>query len=657
MDWTAAPLYAVVPTQYSQIFTSADDADAACQDRHQDLRLCTQDQLEGLAKDYGDSLSSEDFTNYYGKDMCSLGWYITAAGETSTQTIGFYLDEDFTSYSDQYGCGTNPGWTEWIPTNGDGQQVGSAHCCVSSYVKSGYNALDEISLEGAEAYCNALPYPKEVCTKYQLRTIVNQEEPSPCMAGYLRENSLDTNGISGWWQGDAGDIGGCGNDFTWNDEGGWAATFRGAHCCASYVLQAVSPAYYHGNWGQLYSSQADAASQCTSGYSLCSQAQLIKVATDGVVLADGSTVQTEPGICRFGWTAEGTIEWYQGVANENCGAEVGWHTTTGGAHTFHCCTDFEGAEVVETTTESPTFGDCVFGDVMIVDSIGYVYVDETTGFAPICAHYFANGYMWGGNQVCQKLGYTEATVTEASGVISDDTAFFVGDCWNQVFPECSNQWTECANDLAMTTRIECDGQAVASYTASCILPDTTQPPVTEEPTQLVTQDPTEATSEPSEATTSEPTTTVVIGDLPSSVAPPSDCDDISFVPEGFDGHVSYCVSNGVVYLNGVSTCILSTTPNLDIALQNSWDNDWYLAPSSDCSGKSYDTATDDQLWITNEMCNNLEDDIDELETSVDGLNTYMDEWTQSVIDLVNGQIGNFDQATQDALNDYLATLT
>merc|ERR1712141_886533 len=306
------------------------------------------------------------------------------------------------------------------------------------------------------------------------------------------------------------------------------------------------------------------------------------------------------------------------------------------------------------------------------DSIAYVYVDDSTGFAPVCAHYFANGYMWGGDQVCRKLGYGAASRTEASGVIADETAYFVGDCWEQTFPNCAGPWSECAGDLAMTTIIECDGGIVPDNTASCVLPDTTQPPVTEAPTtktpttaapttnQPTTADPTlpaqTTQDETTQAETTEPANTDV-GDLPSSQAPPSNCQSIAFVPEGFEGHVSYCTSDGVVYLNGRSTCIPSNTDNLDVALQNSWDNDWYLSPLANCDGKDYDLATDDQLWITNEMCNNLDDDIDELETAVDGLNTYMDNWTQDVIDLVNGQIGNFDQATQDALNEYLATLT
>lgn len=74
----------------------------------------------------------------------------------------------------------------------------------------------------------------------------------------------------------------------------------------------------------------------------------------------------------------------------------------------------------------------------------------------------------------------------------------------------------------------------------------------------------------------------------------------------------------------------------------------------ECTGdKTYDEATDDQLWITNEMCNNLEDDIAELETQT---SDYMEQWTQSVVDLVNSQMSNFDAATQQALSDYLATL-
>merc|ERR1711939_350411 len=122
-----------------------------------------------------------------------------------------------------------------------------------------------------------------------------------------------------------------------------------------------------------------------------------------------------------------------------------------------------GAQV----TESPTIGECVYGDVQVVD--GIVNVFDGSSFTPVCSHYFANGYLHGGNQVCQKLGYAQATVTSPSGSISDETAFFVGDCWQQTFPDCTDQWSECTNDLASTTYLECEGQSEALLNGvSCI---------------------------------------------------------------------------------------------------------------------------------------------------------------------------------------------
>jgi len=89
------------------------------------------------------------------------------------------------------------------------------------------------------------------------------------------------------------------------------------------------------------------------------------------------------------------------------------------------------------------------------------------------------------------------------------------------------------------------------------------------------------------------------------------------------------------------------------ALQTVWDDQWYLATDGCTADKTYDEATSDQLWITNEMCNNLEEEISDLESST---SDYMSTWTQAVIDLVNAQKENFNSDTQQALDDYLATL-
>merc|ERR1719489_416774 len=84
-----------------------------------------------------------------------------------------------------------------------------------------------------------------------------------------------------------------------------------------------------------------------------------------------------------------------------------------------------------------------------------------------------------------------------------------------------------------------------------------------------------------------------------------------------------------------------------------WNDQWYLAAEPCDRGLTYVEATQDQLWITNEMCNNLEKEIVELETSTAD---YMDGWTQSVIDLVNDNKGQFTPETQQALDEYLDTL-
>jgi len=88
-------------------------------------------------------------------------------------------------------------------------------------------------------------------------------------------------------------------------------------------------------------------------------------------------------------------------------------------------------------------------------------------------------------------------------------------------------------------------------------------------------------------------------------------------------------------------------------LQQVWEDEWYLAANGCTGGKTYDEATEDQLWITNAMCSNLEEEINELESSTAD---YMDGWTQSVIDLVNAQKDQFNSETQKALEDYLASL-
>lgn len=157
--------------------------------------------------------------------------------------------------------------------------------------------------------------------------------------------------------------------------------------------------------------------------------------------------------------------------------------------------------------------------------------------------------------------------------------------------------------------------------------------------------------------------------LPTNVVPPvSDCIDPGFSIEGFPT-VTACVSptTQLVYLNGVDTCITAESVGLDsftadssyaelnVALQDLFANSWYLALTDDptcTSEKTFEEATDDQLWITNEMVENVEEDIEEIEANLG----YMDDWKSRIVDLVNSRLDNFDSDTQDALTNYLNDL-
>jgi len=92
-------------------------------------------------------------------------------------------------------------------------------------------------------------------------------------------------------------------------------------------------------------------------------------------------------------------------------------------------------------------------------------------------------------------------------------------------------------------------------------------------------------------------------------------------------------------------------------VENAFENDWYLAHGTCAGRKTDDMATDDQLFITNHMLDNLETDIDELEAEMGAasadLVTYLDNWKQQVKDLINANMSNFDETTRAALEQFM----
>merc|ERR1711951_18552 len=180
---------------------------------------------------------------------------------------------------------------------------------------------------------------------------------------------------------------------------------------------------------------------------------------------------------------------------------------------------------------------------------------------------------------------------------------------------------------------------------------------TSETTTTSTTTTTRPTTSPTTMPTWAPQTTSAfdpMDNLPSSLSQPEGCTDTGFTISGFP-QVNFCSSNGVVYLNGRSTCVPSDGSQSEMfnALQTVWEDEWYLAADGCTADKTYEEATNDQLWITNEVCNNLQKDIVELESTI---SDYSASWSQTVLDLVNEQLDGFDSETQQALEDYLATL-
>jgi len=357
--------------------------------------------------------------------------------------------------------------------------------------------------------------------------------------------------------------------------------------------------------------------------------------------------------------------WWQG--DSNCGGP-GYRSFNAASATYHCCLPFEASF---GTTQAPD-------PVVFIKEpeTGYPYASAADALNAcqavnaeysLCADYeiieaatlgVASVEGWEGVDPQHNLCYTSWTdpdrsVDYLSGWYVHEGTCAGGEGWKSWMLGGTHAGAYCCYAPAFS-----GPPIVTEEPKETTAVEETDAPATEapvDPTEAKTEAPmTEAPTDAPETTVAEPTDAPVVDSLPSSVANPSDCVDTGFSVEGFES-VVFCEAMGTVYLNGRDTCVPSGGDQTEMysLLQDVWDNSWYLA-SGDCTGdKTYDEATGDQLWITNEMCNNLEEDIEELETST---SEYMSAWTQSVIDLVNAQMSNFDADTQQALSDYLETL-
>merc|ERR1712048_864971 len=125
------------------------------------------------------------------------------------------------------------------------------------------------------------------------------------------------------------------------------------------------------------------------------------------------------------------------------------------------------------------------------------------------------------------------------------------------------------------------------------------------------------------------------------------------------GIIYYCQADGMIYVNGHTTCVNSDDPDAAALVSEAFEESWTLAVNDDMclQTKDYDTATDDQLFITNHMLDVLEEDIDQLEADMADesadLDAYLANWKVEVIELIEGSLDSFDDTTQAALESYM----
>merc|ERR1712117_800679 len=134
--------------------------------------------------------------------------------------------------------------------------------------------------------------------------------------------------------------------------------------------------------------------------------------------------------------------------------------------------------------------------------------------------------------------------------------------------------------------------------------------------------------------------------------PPAPCTSYDgYAPEDFEQVVDYCSYNGCYYMNGMETCVCdATSSNVAADLQNLWETSFELSQCSDT--RSFDEVMNDQLFITNQMITELENDVD----------TIWANWQSEITATINAAIvtaendGNQDLANNlngiiDSLND------
>jgi len=590
--------------------------------------LCTKGQVGFVGSD----------TNGDHTDMCEVGWAKLVHSDGSFDYINGY-------YHTTASCGPAETWISGDTAGLTGSGLKPlAHCCMAvtstneitfmepAYVNGNWD-YNYSTMSDAAAKCSSLSVGSSVyslCSQEQIYTVAVHGAPNSdgttMVASNICRNGWHSGDSWGWWQGNDQ----CGST-------GWRSFTSttgkyGYHCCLNdFAAQPLPvptmapttgtmPAFTKATEGTytLYSEAlaADACKTLHEEYRLCTDAEVVMAAIDGVA-GDGDSfraVEPQNDLCYAGWvdstnSCPGTIKgWYQVNARQGCGDQQ-WNTYSpsapqGSGYQYkagaYCCAPHVA---VEYSTKYDSELEC----------------DRTTTEPPVPEYQDASTEL-GVSDVYVRIGETQYYVKEGDNYVA--TCVGAGD----ENAACDNSQNVCGGNLRLTYG------SVAQRTA------------------LVE----EAKAD---------------GNV-HSACPPANCTAYNgYVPEGFSTEVSYCkTDDGSYYWNGQNTCVTdSNSSDVNASLQAAFETDFQFlsptCPNKDDYERPHDQVMSDQLHITEKMVSDLESkvngltDVNQQLTQAEAeLQVVWNNWEAEITEILEQAKIGADQETVNAINQVLTDL-
>lgn len=556
-------------------------------------------------------------------DMCLVGWAIDSSGGYDA---GYFRTDP--------GCGTSNAWNnEWTPA------TPVAFCCMDSVPEielstpAYYNGNWDYSYATMEAAAAKCTGDFSLCSEDQIYTIAVhgvtypddadfQQEPAICRLAWTSDNTKM------WWQGDDTSCGASGYRTY-----GSANTLAGYHCCKDFPSRSAEPttttlgtfeAFTKAHPSYIFYSEQEAKDACTAlhpQFQLCSSSQVVEVALNGAQ-DDGTflEVSVQNEICFTSW-----VDTDRAVCNP--AKDVGFYRVLAGCGSG-------GFQWSDYRPTNPTRAGAYCCAPSIVPSQEYLVeldcAPETTlppSVAPQETLYHSLS-----DNVCSEL-----SINDCSSVYTRDNQYFFSDDGGVSFQPTCVAYSSVEEAQCDYTAFVCAGVLRRIYGS-----------LTDQGVILA-----QAMSQ---------------ADNMHTACPPESCSAYAgYSPEDFAAVVNYCRGDdGCYYMNGMETCVCDVDGNVATELQNLWESTFELSSCSD--PRTFDEIMNDQLFITNQMISDLEEQVEsipdvntQLQNAQGELQTIWINWETEITATINAAIATAqndgNQELVDSLNGIITSLT